>query len=165
MTTTVSIYKTIFQASKWFDISILTFVKYADIKTSRQNISIDNSINIGTAPNVFYSFLFPSHFLPCDSRAVWLSPIANNLFATRATAEPKQIKSLQPLTHIFGFFKPSLAITNLTQFVFARDRQKQNQLNFLTRKIGLLRRFFARVLDAPKCALKAYGIFLFFINL
>ena len=156
MTATVLTHKTNFQLSKWFDGSILTFVKFAAKKTPRQNIST----NFRTSPNVFYSFLFPTHFLPPLKKrgAVWLSPIATNLFATQAEAQPKQINPLQSPTHFFGFFKPSFAITNLTQFVFAKDRQKQNQLNFPTHIIGLLRSFFARVLDAPKCAPQAYGI-------
>ncbi len=154
MTQTVSANKTSFYLSKWFDGSILTFVKSADKNNPRQNIST----SFRTSPNVFYSFLFPTHFLPRDNGAFWLSPIAINLFATQPTADPKQTKSLQSPTHFFGFFKPSLAITNLTQFVFARDRQKQNQLNFPTHKIGLLRSSFARALDAPKSAPRACGI-------
>jgi hypothetical protein len=161
MTTTGSAHKTNFLLLKWFDGSILIFSKSVDKNTPRQNISK----NIRTSPNVFYSFLFPTYLLPCDSRAVWLSPIATHLFATRATAQPKQINPLQSPTHFFGFFKPSFAITNLIQFVFARVRQKQNQLNFPTHKIGLLRSLFARVLDAPKGAPQAYGILFLFEKL
>jgi hypothetical protein len=158
MTTMVSKHKTSFCIFKCFDTSIFIFSNSVDKNSHRQNISADSSTNIRTSPNVFYSFLFPPLFLPSDSRAVWLLPIANNLFATQANADPKQIKSLQSQTHFFGFFKPSFAITNLNQFVFARVRQKQNQLNFLTHKIGLLCSLFARVLDAPKCAPQACGI-------
>lgn len=164
MTTTVSTHKTNFHLSKRFDSSILNSVNSLDNNTPRQNISADNSTNISTAPNVFYSFLFPPHFLPCDCRSVWLSPIATNSFATRATAQTSQTNPLQSPSHFFGFFKPSFAITNLTQFVFAKGRQKQNQLNFLPHIIGVLRTLFARVLDAPKSAPQAYGIVFIFKN-
>ena len=159
MTTTVSTHKTSLQLSKWFDSSIFIFGHSIDNNSPRQNISSDNSISNWTLPNVFYSFLFPPLFLPFDKRAVWLSPIATNLFATQTTAPATQINPLQSLTHFFGFFKPSFAITNLTDFVFARDRQKQNQLNFPTHKIGLLRSLFAHLTPFnQKRKPQAYGI-------
>ena len=161
MTATVLTHKTSFYFFKWFDSSILIFSNSVDKNSSRQNISADSPTNLRTSPNVFYSFLFPPHFLPRDNGAVWLSPIATNWVAPQATAPTKQTNPLQSPTHFFGFFKPSFAITNLTQFVFARDRQKQNQLNLLTHKIGLLRSLFARALDVPKWAQQAYGLLFF----
>jgi len=161
MTTTVSTHKTQFHLSKWFDNSILIFGNSADKNTTRQNISVDNSTSIRTSPYVFYSFLFPPLFLPFDKRAVWLSHIATNVFATQSNARPKQ-SPLQFPTHFFGFFKPSLAIPNLAHLFLQKGRQKTNKLSCLCSQIGVLRTIFARALDAPKSALKACGIFLIY---
>ena len=63
----------------------------------RRQISADNK--------QFLVFSFPtlfSHPSECVGR---LSHIAVNLFATQATALPKQTNTLQSPTHFFGFFK------------------------------------------------------------
>ena len=123
------------------------------------DIYLDSSnISPKTSPNVFYAFLLPPFFLRRDNGAVWLSHIATNLFATRSTAQPKQINPWQLPTHFFGFFKPSLAIANLAHLFLQKGRQKTKKLNSPTHKIGLLRSLFARALDAPKSAPQACSI-------
>ncbi len=59
----------------------------------------------------------------------------------------------------FGFDKPVLAIANLAHLFLQKGRQKTNKLNSPPPIIGVLRTFFARVLNAPKRAPQAYGIF------
>ncbi|MDX2172072.1 MAG: hypothetical protein SFY56_03080 [Bacteroidota bacterium] len=60
----------------------------------------------------------------------------------------------------FGFDKPVKANTNLAHLFLQKGRQKTNKLNSYHTQIGVLCTFFARVLDAPKRVLRAYGIFL-----
>jgi hypothetical protein len=66
--------------------------------------------------------------------AVWLTPIAINLFAAQAETQPKQTKSLQSLTHI-GFCKAMLAIPKQSTFIFAKKQAKINKLCCLPAKI------------------------------
>ena len=124
---------------------------------TENKISADNSLFLNLDKQFFW-FLLSSARFGFDKPVLAITNLAH-LPLRLAYADTKaKSKKLNLPTHFFGFFKPSFAITNLTQFVFARDRQKQNQLNFLTHKIGLLRSFFARALDAPKCAPQAFGI-------
>ncbi len=74
----------------------------------------------------FLVFSLPTHFLRLMG-AVWLSPIAINLFAPQASTTPKQTKSLQSLTHV-GFFKAMLAILKQSTFIFAKRQAKINKL-------------------------------------
>ncbi len=130
------------------------------INNGKTRTAFSHGLRHFNSPKHFFKLLLPPHFLRRDNGAVWLSPIATNLFASSPTALQKQINPLQSLSHFFGFFKPSFAITNLTQFVFARDRQKQNQLNLLTHKIGVLCTLFAHLAPlSQKRKPQAYGIF------
>lgn len=154
MTATASTHKTNFQSFKWYGTSIFNFVKSADKNISRQFIT---TITL-TFPNVFYSFLFPTALFGFDKPVLAIQNLAHlPLLSVDADTLVKSKKPNLP-THFFGFFKPSFAVTNLTQFVFTRDMQKQNQLNFLTHKIGVLHTSFACTLTAPKCIPQAYGI-------
>ncbi len=133
--------------------NVLTKAKDTYNLASRQK---DTSTGLGAV----FNFFFPSLFLRCDSRALWLSHILVHLKATQPTTQPMLLNKLKSPTHFFGFFKPSLAIFNLAHLFLRRGRQKTNKLNSNRTQIGVLRTFFARVLDAPKCAPQAYGIFL-----
>ena len=123
----------------------------------------ENSISVGNSlflnfDKQFFWFLLSSTRFGFDKPALAIANLAHLPLPTADADTQAKSKKLNPPTHFFGFFKPSFAITNLTQFVYARDRQKQNQLNFPTHKIGLLRSLFARTLDAPKSAPQACGI-------
>ncbi len=136
--------------------NVLTKAKDTYNLTSRQK---DTSTYLGTV----FSFFFPSLFLPCDNRAFLLSHILVHLKATQPTAQPMLLNKLKSPTHFFGFFKPSLAITNLAHLFLQRDRQKTNKQNSHRTQIGVLRTFFARALDLPKGAPQACGIFVFIV--
>ena len=124
---------------------------------TENKISVDNSLFLNFDKQ-FFCFLLSSARFGFDKPVLAIANLAHLPLPTADAYTHAKSKKLNPPTHFFGFFKPSFAITNLTQFVFARDRQKQNQLNFPTHKIGLLRSLFARALDAPQSAPQAYGI-------
>jgi len=126
---------------------------------TENKISVDNSLFLNLDKQ-FFCFLLSSARFGFDKPVLAISNLAHLPLPLADAYTQAKSKKLNSLTHFFGFFKPSFAITNLTQFVFARAKQKQNQLNLLAHKIGLLRRFFARTLDVPKRAPQAYGIFL-----
>lgn len=78
--------------------------------------------------------------------------------------------ALLPPSPFVGFCKPVLAITNLAHSQYSRPfhyfQQRAgtpyriaNKLNANALQIGVLRTLSARVLDAPKSAPQAYGIF------
>ena len=128
---------------------------------TENGISADNSLFLNFDKQFFWLLLSSARF-GFDKPVLAISNLAHLPLPLADAYTQAKSKKLNSLTHFFGFFKPSFAITNLTQFVFARDRQKQNQLNFPTHKIGLLRSLFARALDAPKSAPQACG-FLFLL--
>lgn len=74
-----------------------------------------------------FCFFFPTLFMRRDNGAVWLSPIAINLFATQSETQSLQTKSLQSLSHV-GFFKTILATPKQSIFIFAKRQAKTNKL-------------------------------------
>ena len=87
------------------------------------------------------------------------------LFRFHSNRWTKEFKIFPPL--FFGFDKPVLAIPNLAHLLLPSSdinaNAKSKELNFRPQQLGVLRTFFARALDAPKCAPQAYGIC--FINI
>ena len=72
-------------------------------------------------------------------------------------------KEFKIFPHLFfGFVKPVLATPYLAHLLLPSSdinaNAKSKKLNFCPQLLGVLRTFFARVLDAPKSALQAYGI-------
>jgi len=82
------------------------------------------------------------------------------LFRFHSNSWTKEFKIFPPL--FFGFFKPVLAMPNLAHLLLPSSDTiaiaKSKELNFCPQLLGVLRTFFARVLDAPKSALQAYRI-------
>jgi hypothetical protein len=123
---------------------------------TRGKISFDNFSTFDLGKQ-FFGFLlyFPRSVDTTDFK---LSHISAHLFATQATRQPKQTKTLQSPSHI-AFFKSILAIPKQSTFIFASTKAKINKLCCLPLKISVLLTSFARELDAPKSAPQAYGIF------
>jgi hypothetical protein len=98
---------------------------------TENGISVDNSFFLNFDKQ-FFCFLLSSARFGFDKPVLATSNLAHLPLPLADAYTQAKSKKLNLPTHFFGFFKPSFAITNLTQFVFARDRQKQNQLNLLT---------------------------------